>query len=169
MTTTPYAIADTSAIPSPGLLFFLDLIRQNLARTIELAGSVDRLRPHAKTHKTRGILQLELAAGITKHKVATLAEAEMAAGCGVPDVFLAYPMVGPNCLRLAKLVRLYPNTRFSVQGDHPAAVEALSRVLAAQGVAVDVLLDLDVGQHRTGIPPGPEAQELYELIGRLPG
>src|SRR5581483_5566090 len=98
MSTTPYAIADTSSLPSPALLFFKDLIRQNLARTIELAGSPGRLRPHAKTHKTREILQLELAAGITKHKVATIAEAEMAAGCAAPDVFLSYPMVGPNCL-----------------------------------------------------------------------
>jgi D-serine deaminase-like pyridoxal phosphate-dependent protein len=169
MSTILYAVADTSALPSPALLFFKDLIRQNLARTIELAGSPGRLRPHAKTHKTREILQLELGAGVTKHKVATIAEAEMAAGCGAPDVFLSYPMVGPNCLRLANLIRQYPGTRFSVQGDHPGAVEALSRVLTAQGVAVDVLLDLDVGQHRTGIPPGPEAQSLYELIARLPG
>lgn len=168
MTTTPYAIADTSAIPSPGLIFFLDLLRANLARTIELAGSPQRLRPHAKTHKTREVIQLELAAGINKHKVATIAEAELAATAGVPDVFLSYPIVGPNCLRLAKLIERYPKTRFSIQADHPAAVEALSRVLAAHNVSVDVLLDLDVGQHRTGIAPGPEAQALYELIDRLP-
>ncbi len=169
MSTTPYAVADTSAIPSPGLLFFKDLIRQNLARTVELAGSADRLRPHAKTHKTREILRLELDAGITKHKVATIAEAELAAGSGVPDVFISYPMVGPNCLRLANLIRRYPQTRFSVQGDHPVALDALSAVLAEQGVTVDVLLDLDVGQHRTGVAPGPEAQALYERIARLPG
>ena len=167
--TTPYDIADTAAIPSPGLIFFLDVIRQNLARTLELAGSPDRLRPHAKTHKTREILRLKLDAGITKHKVATLAEAEMAATCGAPDVLLAYPMVGPNCLRLANLIRKYPKTAFSVLGDHPGALEALSRVLSSQGVTVDVLLDLDVGQHRTGIAPGPEAQELYETIAKLPG
>jgi len=34
---------------------------------------------------------------------------------------------------------------------------------------VDMLLDVDVGQHRTGIVPGPEAIALYELIDRLPG
>jgi D-serine deaminase-like pyridoxal phosphate-dependent protein len=167
--TTPYAIADTSAISSPGLIFFLDLIKQNLARTIELAGSAERLRPHAKTHKTREIIQLELAAGITKHKVATIAEAEMAASCGAPDVFLAYPIVGPNCLRLANLIKRYPQTCFRVQGDHAGALDALSQVLVREGVTVDVMLDVDVGQHRTGIAPGPEAQAIYELIDRLPG
>ncbi len=106
----PYAIADTTAIFSPGLIFFADLIRQNLARAIELAGGADRLRPHVKTHKTREIVHIEMQAGVRKHKVATLAEAEMVATCGNADVLIAYPMVGPNCGRLAKLLRAYPDT-----------------------------------------------------------
>src|SRR5262249_41223142 len=169
MSTTPYAIADTSAIYSPGLIFFKDLLRRNLARTIELAGGADRLRPHCKTHKTREIVQLELQAGVTKHKVATLAEAEMVASCGAPDVMLAYPIVGPNCTRLANLMWTFPHVKFSVLVDHPVAAQELSRVLSGQGLTVDVLLDVDVGQHRTGIAPGPGAQALYEQVARLPG
>jgi D-serine deaminase-like pyridoxal phosphate-dependent protein len=169
MNTNLYAIADTSSICSPGLIFFKDLIRQNLTRTIGLAGGASRLRPHCKTHKTREIVRMELEAGIDKHKVATLAEAEMVASAGAPDVLLAYPMVGPNCQRLAKLLRKFPGCRFSVIVDHPRATEALSSVLSAQELTIDVLLDIDVGQHRTGIAPGPEAQALYELVDRLPG
>jgi D-serine deaminase-like pyridoxal phosphate-dependent protein len=165
----PYAIADTHAIYSPGLVFFKDLIRQNIAHMIELAGSTDRLRPHAKTHKTGEIVEMERQAGITKHKVATLAEAELCATRGGQDVMISYPMVGPNCARLAKLIRAYPGCRFSVQADHPASLEALSAVLTGEGVEVDVLLDVDVGMHRTGIAPGPEALALYEQIDRLPG
>src|SRR6516165_553010 len=108
-----YAVKDTSAVFSPALLFYKDLIRRNIARAVEMAGSPARLRPHVKTHKTREIARLELAAGITKHKCATLAEAEMLAGCGAPDVFIAYNMVGPNCARLAQLLRAYPDCRFS--------------------------------------------------------
>src|SRR3954471_3417885 len=100
MNATPYAVTDTSAIFSPGLLFYKDYIRSNLARMLELAGSPERLRPHVKTHKTREIVQMELALGIRKHKVSTLAEAEMVASCGEMDVLLAYPIVGPNTLRL---------------------------------------------------------------------
>jgi D-serine deaminase-like pyridoxal phosphate-dependent protein len=164
-----YAIADTAAVLSPGLLFYADLIRQNIARAVEMAGSAARLRPHAKTHKTREIVRLEQEAGITKHKCATLAEAEMIASCGAPDVLLAYNLVGPNCGRLARLLKAYPGCAFSVLADHPAALEALSAALAAEGLAVDVLLDLDVGQHRTGVAPGAEAMALYERIDRLPG
>ncbi|MCI0456625.1 MAG: D-TA family PLP-dependent enzyme [Gemmataceae bacterium] len=182
-----YAIANTSTIFSPALLFYKDLIRRNLARCLEIAGSPERLRPHVKTHKTREIVRLELDSGIRKHKCATIAEAEMLAGCGVPDVLLAYNLVGPNCGRMARLAGAYPGCRFSVLADHPAGARALSETLAQAGQSVDVLLDLDVGQHRTGIAPGDpltqpsppaggegrvrgdEAVALYELIAHLPG
>src|SRR5438067_5582555 len=144
----PYALHDASAVYSPGLLFYKDLIRQNIARTVELAGNPERLRPHAKTQKTSEVMQLEREAGIRKHKCATLAEAEMLAGCGAEDVLLAYNLVGPNCGRMAKLARAYPGCRFSVLADHPAAARALSAALADAGQQVDVLIDLDVGQHR---------------------
>jgi D-serine deaminase-like pyridoxal phosphate-dependent protein len=164
-----YAVRDTAGVFSPALLFYKDLIRRNLALCLKMAGTPDRLRPHVKTHKTREIVRMELEAGIRKHKVATLAEAEMVAGCGAPDVLLAYNLVGPNCMRLARLARAYPGCRFSVLADHPAGVKALSETLASAGVTVDVLLDVDVGQHRTGIAPGPQAVTLYEQFDRLPG
>jgi D-threonine aldolase len=164
-----YQLRDTSAVYSPALLFYKPLIEHNIAQAVALAGSPERLRPHAKTHKTREIIQLEMAAGIRKHKCATLAEADMIAGCGVNDVFIAYNMVGPNCQRLARLAQNYPGCRFSITGDDSAAVKALSEAAASAGVTIDVLLDLDVGQHRTGMAPGPAAIALYELVSRLPG
>jgi D-serine deaminase-like pyridoxal phosphate-dependent protein len=164
-----YLVRDTSAVFSPGLLFYKDLIRENIALAVRMAGAPARLRPHVKTHKTRELARMELDAGITKHKCATLAEAEMLAGCGAPDVLLAYHLVGPNCVRMAKLARAFPRCRFSVLADHPKPVQALSEAMAAAGQAVDVLLDVDVGQHRTGIAPGDEAAALYESFARLPG
>jgi len=46
--------------------------------------------------KTREIAKMLLDAGVTKHKCATIREAEMLAGIGAPDVLIAYPLVGPN-------------------------------------------------------------------------
>jgi D-serine deaminase-like pyridoxal phosphate-dependent protein len=164
-----YVLHDTAAIFSPALLFYKDLIHQNIALAVQMAGAPERLRPHVKTHKTREIVRMELDAGITKHKCATLAEAEMLASCGVTDVLLAYNLVGPNCSRMARLAKAYPNCRFSVLADHPAALRLLSEALAASGQTVDVLLDVDVGQHRTGIAPGDDAVALYESFGRFAG
>ena len=56
---------------------------------IDIAGDVARLRPHCKTHKMAAVTRMELELGITKHKCATLAEAEMLAECGVRDILLA--------------------------------------------------------------------------------
>src|ERR1700751_3202401 len=114
-----YQIRDPAGIFSPALLFYKDLIRQNIARAVEMAGEPQRLRPHVKTHKTREIVRLEMDAGIDKHKCATLAEAEMLAGCGVTDVLLAYNLVGPNCGRMARLAQAFPRCRVAVQADHP--------------------------------------------------
>jgi D-serine deaminase-like pyridoxal phosphate-dependent protein len=164
-----YALHDCGGIFTPALLFYKNLIQQNISQAVARAGSPDRLRPHVKTHKTREIVQLAMDAGITKHKCATLAEAEMVAGCGVPDVLLAYNLVGPNCGRMARLTAAYPKCRFSVLADHPVAIRALSAAMTAADQEVGVLLDVDVGQHRTGIAPGPAAVALYELIARLPG
>lgn len=93
---------------------------------------------------------MQLDAGITRQKCATIAEAELAAQCAVPDVLLAYPLVGPNCDRFARLVERYPTTRFSTIADAPEPIERLSQALGSHGVAADVLIDVDVGQHRTG-------------------
>jgi D-serine deaminase-like pyridoxal phosphate-dependent protein len=164
-----YAIDDVSSIFSPALIFYEDLIRKNIAEVIRLAGSPDRLRPHVKTHKTREIVRLEQEAGITKHKCATLAEAEMLASCEAADVLIAYPLVGPNTRRLARLMWKYPRTRFSALVDHPQPAQVLSEAMAAEGLKLDVLIDVDVGQHRTGIPPGDSALALYEQVDRSRG
>ena len=166
---TLYRIRNSADVFSPALLFFKQHIENNIALAVRMAGDPRRLRPHVKTHKTREIVKLELAAGVAKHKVATLAEAEMVAGCGAPDVLLAYPVVGPNVGRLIRLMQAYPGCRFSVTMDDAEAVKALSAAVAGAGLTLDVLLDLDVGMHRTGIAPGPEAATLCEQIHRSPG
>src|SRR5437899_6600124 len=91
-----YAIADTRGILSPSLIIFRDLVEKNLDEMIRVAGSLARLRPHCKTHKMREIAELQLARGITKHKCATIAEAEMLAEAGAKDIFRAYNPAGPN-------------------------------------------------------------------------
>ena len=164
-----YALSNAASVFSPALVFFPELIRQNIARVVELAGDPARLRPHVKTHKTVEIVKLLLAAGVTKHKCATIAEAEMLATAGAPDVLIAYPLVGPNVGRAVELVRRFRGTAFSALIDSPAPTRELSAAAHAAGREIGVVLDLDVGQHRTGIAVGPGALALYELAGSLPG
>jgi D-serine deaminase-like pyridoxal phosphate-dependent protein len=164
-----YRIEDTSQIISPALILYRALLESNLDSMIAIAGRTDRLRPHCKTHKMPQVTKLELARGITRHKCATFAEAEMLAEAGAPDIFLSYNLVGPNIPRAVEFRRKYPHVSFQVQADHPGPIAEMGRVMAAAGLTIDVLLDVDVGQHRTGIPVGPRAGELYEKIAATPG
>lgn len=165
----PYTLHDVAEVFSPALVFFPSLIRANIARVVEMAGSPSRLRPHVKTHKTREIAAMQLAAGVTKHKCATIAEAELLASAGAPDVLLAYPVVGPTIGRLASLARHYPAVQFSALADQPHGVEAIAQAAAQAGRTIGALVDLDVGQHRTGIAVGENALALYEQIARTAG
>lgn len=159
-----YQIADTSDIISPALLVFRDVVENNLSRMIEIAGSAMRLRPHCKTHKTRQIVEMQMERGIGKHKCATFAEAEMLADVGVKDVFLAYSLVGPNISRAVGFCRQFPDVTLSVTADCEEPIVALGQAMQSAGQMVDVLLDIDTGQHRTGLPAGKQARDLYRLI-----
>ena len=63
----------------------------------------------------------------------------------------------------------YPDADFKVVVDHSEAVTALSSAAAISGLNVKVMLDLDVGMHRTGIPVGDDAVDLYTQIAAADG
>lgn len=164
-----YQIENADEIPSPALLVYPDRIRENIRRMVEMTGSADRLRPHVKTHKMAEVIKLQVAAGIVKFKCATIAEMEMCAGAGGKDLLLAYQPVGPNALRLLKLSLKFPGVKFAAAVDQKRVVRALSDAFSEAGQNLGLMVDLDVGMHRTGIAPGPGALELYRLISESPG
>lgn len=149
-------------------MFYADRIARNLDQMIAVAGGAPRLRPHVKTHKCRRLIQQQLARGIRKFKCATVAEADLLARTGANDVLLAYQPVGPNLARLLELAARHPQTRFSCLVDDAGALHALAEATARRAVRLEVLLDLDVGQHRTGVAPGDEAVRLYRSIAASP-
>jgi D-serine deaminase-like pyridoxal phosphate-dependent protein len=163
-----FQVERKSELLSPSLVIDRGLVRKNLETMIAMARGAERLRPHVKTHKMPAIVRLCAFLGITKHKCATIAEAEMVAAAGGTDVLLAYPLVGPNIARFADLVRNEPATVFRALVDDPESARALSEGMRGLGRPVPVLVDLEIGMGRTGIGPGVQAVELYEMIDKLP-
>jgi D-serine deaminase-like pyridoxal phosphate-dependent protein len=163
-----FAVQNAGDIPSPALLLYPERIRENIRRMIHIAGGAQRLRPHIKTHKLAPIVQMHLEQGITKFKCATIAEAEMAATAGAKDLLIAYPIVGPNVQRLLNLTQTFPATKFSCVADEISAVELLGKTFSESRKKVDVFLDVDCGQNRTGIKPGPAALDLYHRVASSP-
>lgn len=163
------ADADAVAIPSPALLIYRDRVEANLAEMLRIAGGPARLRPHLKTHKLPQLVRRQVELGIRRFKTATLAEAAMAAQAGARDILLAYQLVGPAVAGLFDLVARFPSVRFACLADDEDALDALSVGAVRAGRSVEVALDLDVGQHRTGIAAGPAAERLYAKIAASPG
>lgn len=164
-----YRIENPEEIFSPAVVVFEEIVDENLQKTLAIAGSAERLRPHCKTHKMREIVQKQLAQGITRHKCATFAEAEMLVQAGVRDIVLAYNLVGPNIQRCVHFCDAFPEVTFAVTADHPRPVAQLGEALAAEDLEVQVLLDIDSGQHRTGLPVGDEAAALYRQLADTAG
>src|SRR5580700_12067983 len=107
-----YEIENMDELDTPALVVYPERVKQNIARAIGMVGDAARLRPHVKTHKSPAVTRLMMDAGIRRFKCATIAEAEMLAVEGAPDVLLAYQPVGPKVDRLVKLIRRYPGTKF---------------------------------------------------------
>ncbi|MCU0345483.1 MAG: D-TA family PLP-dependent enzyme [Saprospiraceae bacterium] len=165
MTPTLQNIAE---IDSPALVILKEQVAQNIANAVRMVGDVSRLRPHVKTHKSADVTKHMLAAGITKFKCATIAEAEMLGQCGAQDVLLAYQPVGPKVRRLVAVVKSYPNTRFSCLVDDFAAAKNMATIFAESDLIIPVFIDLNIGQNRTGIAP-EKAFDLYKICSELKG
>lgn len=157
------SISGLETLASPALLFDADAIDRNLAKMLEIVGGNPALlRPHIKTHKCAEILALQLELGIRSVKCATLAEAELSANTGVPDVLISYPLVGPNVGLLSDLISRYPKTNFSTVVDSSDGASSLAS--GAFSTPLDIFIDLDIGMHRTGIAPGDSALKLVQDI-----
>ena len=163
-----WRIGNVGDVPSPALLIYPDRASDNLERLIGLAGGTGRLTPHMKTHKLSEIAQMHAALGMTRVKCATIAEAEMLARSGASDVLLAYQPVGPAIARLISLILQFPGIRFSALVDDERVVREIDEAGQAAGRQVPLLVDLDVGMHRTGIAV-QDAAGLYSSLSRRRG
>ena len=146
-----YIIDDIDSLDSHALVVYHERIKQNIAMLKSMIDDVTRLRPHAKTYKSKEVTLLLLEAGISKFKCATIAEAEMLAMCNAPDVLLAYQPIRPKLKRFVDLILSYPNTKFSCLVDNISAATEISETAVPNKIQIPVYIDLNVGQDRTGI------------------
>ena len=159
-----YLIDNADEVSSPSLLIYPDRIEANIKKVIDIAGSVDKLRPHVKTHKMAEIIKLQMKYGINKFKCATISEAEMVARCGAPDILLAVQPVGPNIERFFKLQQTFRNIKFSCIADNEEIIIRLSDMARKTGIETHVWLDINNGMNRTGVIPGEKAGRFFKRI-----
>src|SRR5438034_1070574 len=116
-----------------------------------------KLRPHAKTHKSAYMARRQMAHGAVGLTCATFTEAEVFADAGVDDLLIAHPPVGrPKLERLAALAERVK--RLAVSLDDVGIAKSLPE-------SVEVLWEVDPGQHRIGTAPGePTVKAVKELV-----
>ena len=152
---------------TPAVLVDLDVLERNIERMAQAAREQGvRLRPHAKTHKAPAIARRQLAAGAAGLSLAKTGEAEVFAGAGFTDIFLAYPVVGTDKGR--RLLALADRVRLAVGVDGVEGARTLGDVFHSAGRRLDVLLKVDVGFHRVGVAPEAAAGTARRLAD-LPG
>lgn len=145
---------DPRAVETPVGYVDLERVRANVERVAAYAAEHDLAwRPHIKTHKSRRLARLQLEAGAGGLTVATPREAEVMASL-TDDLLLAYPPVGAS--KLERILALPESVDLKVALDSAEALDGLARAAEARGRTVGVLVELDVGLGRVGLP-GAEA------------
>ena len=160
-------------IDTPAAVVDLDLMERNLALMASWCRIHDlRWRPHAKMHKCAALARLQMSAGAVGVCVQKVSEAAAMVARGVRDIYISNQVVAPAKLaQVASLARILQGTggRLAIAVDSADGVSGLARALGSLENAIDVFVEIDVGQGRCGVPPGPAAWDLARLAWALHG
>ena len=157
-----------ASLDTPCLILDLDAVERNLDRMDQaLAATSVRARPHTKTHKVPNIALMQLARGAIGVCCAKVGEAEVMAAGGVGPLLITTEVVGAAKVR--RLLGVARQVETTVVVDDPVVAATLSEAATSAGLKLACLIDVNVGQERTGVEPGQPALALAEQVGKLPG
>jgi len=159
-------------LDTPSMIVDLDLMESNIQKLMSrLLSTGVSIRPHLKTTKSAILAQRLVNAGAKGGCVAKLSEAEVMCAKGFDDLLITCEVIGkPKVKRLVELWKKYKSVKIVV--DSEVGARAINDEIARSGAGgnekIDVLIDLDVGLHRTGVQPGSPALELARCVASLP-
>jgi D-serine deaminase-like pyridoxal phosphate-dependent protein len=155
-------------LATPALVVDLDVLERNIAAMAAHArANRIALRPHAKTHKSAEIARRQMAAGALGICVAKLGEAEALAEGGIDSILLTSPVVTER--GIARLMVLNARLReLMAVCDNAETTSRLAEAAHASGKALKLLVDIDPGMSRTGIP-FERAPALVEQVAKADG
>lgn len=149
-------------LETPAAVVDLDRMNRNLDRAASYASTHGlALRPHTKTHKSSWIASEQMRRGAVGLTCATPREAEVMSAAA-NDLLLAYPPVG--AARADRIAALPPEIKVTVALDSPEAIDHIEQAAARRKRKVGVLVELDLGMHRVGVPVVQTAITLAKRI-----
>jgi D-serine deaminase-like pyridoxal phosphate-dependent protein len=158
-------VADHASRPylleTPVPLVDLDRMERNLDRMARYATEHRLgLRPHVKTHKAPRVAAEQVRRGAVGLTCATPREAEVMATVST-DLLVAHPPVG---LKADRLMMLPGDVDLMVALDSTESVETVAEAARRHHRPVRVLVELDLGMHRVGVPATDQAVALAKLV-----
>ena len=157
-----------SELDTPALVVDLDVMERNLSQMAAYCREHSlRLRPHTKTHKIPELARKQIESGATGITVAKLDEAEVMIDAGLNDLLVAYPIVGPT--KTHRLADLAQRATITVALDSETAARGISAALSERDANAKILVELDVGFGRCGVPDETAALQLAQTVSSLPG
>lgn len=155
-------------IETPAVVVELNIAQKNIREMVENNKRYGiGHRPHIKAHKSLRLARMQLDAGAIGITCAKLGEAEVFAEGGIRDILLAFPVIGRDKLeRYGKLTEICSPLTIvnSVEG-----AKGLSDLGVSLHRTLDVLIELDGGIRRGGVPPMEPALAYARMIRDLPG
>lgn len=157
-------------IDTPAVLVDLERLEGNLQTMQKAADDAGiKFRPHTKVHESLEIAKMQLKTGASGIEVGPLAQAEVMADGGVRDILVAHPFYGESKIEILTRLLARANLKLSFVVDMVEQAEAISKVAQMQGRRVPVLIKLETGIDRYGVPPGQPAVDLANKIRALSG
>src|ERR1700687_3117838 len=154
-------------VDTPALLLEIEAFDRNVrSMADECAAMGKALRPHIKSHKSPVAAHRQIAAGAVGITCAKISEAELMVAGGGSDLLISTVVGSPQ--KAERLCHLARRAKVTAVLDSDLGAGWLSEAASALGIVIDVLVDVNVGQNRTGLEP-KDAKRLGEAVAKLPG
>ena len=154
-------------ITTPALLVDLDKLEFNIQKMADFfSDKPANVRPMFKSHKLVPIALKQILAGACGITCATVSEAEVLVAGGVKDILIANQVVGPD--KIARLAALQKSADVKVAVDDRVHIESLSAAATDLGTTIGVLVEVNVGLPRCGVPP-EKALDIARMVDKAPG
>ena len=150
-------------IETPALLVDLNTMEQNLETMARFfCNRPAKLRPHFKNHRVLELAARQMEHGAIGITCARLWQAERLAHFGIRDVLIANEIAGET--PVGRFVELSREVPVLVAVDNPKVVSDMARLARNRKAEVNVLVDVDLGLKRCGLPPGEPAAALARTV-----
>lgn len=151
-------------LATPALILDYGRLRANTEKMSARATAARvSLRPHMKTAKSVDVAVLATAGHTGAITVSTLAEAAYFHDNGMSDITYAVCLVPSKVRELASIQAR--GARISALADDAGVARRLGEAAAAAGATVRLLIEIDSGEHRTGV--APDAASLLDIAAAI--